>query len=130
MTILEKTPITEFHAGAALLVLVLCFVLGLIIGGVYTYYKRDCNYLLLGLGLGIVAGLYIGYFVGDEMQKETGNYFYEVEIDNSILLSDFIKKYEIVEIKSDNILVIKEINNDANKNKVKDSEVNLKEEDI
>lgn len=112
----------QFNAEIAFIVLGLCVVNGIAIGCVLYYRNKNIYYCLLGLCFGICVGLAIGNIAGNNNQKETEKYQYRVKIDDSILLSDFIKEYKIIDVESENILLVEKIE----KNLQEEKDVNLK----
>lgn len=112
----------QFNAEIAFIVLGLCIINGITIGCILYYKEKNIYYCLLGLCFGICVGLAIGNIAGDNNQKETGKYQYRVKIDDNILLSDFIKEYKIIDVESENILLVEKIE----KNLQEEKDVNLK----
>lgn len=68
-----------------------------------TMQRSHSSVLFFTFLLGLVSGLLIGGIVGDVCEKETGEYYYEIKVDENTKFLDFFDKYEIIEEKSRNI---------------------------
>lgn len=75
------------------------FIFFVLIGSLISLYRKDLTDLYIGIGLGLLAGLFFGYMVSDAFKPaEAGRYVmqYEVRISDETL-SDFLERYEIID---------------------------------
>lgn len=135
--IISEIPVTDFNVLSATIIAVIIIVIGCVICGILEYITEWGFFSTAGVVAVVIVALMIGVAIGIEDDTETGDYQYEIEVDENVKLVDFAKKYEIISIKSDNVFIVKKrdiddtepVNEDTKEttNK-KDNEVNLKEE--
>lgn len=128
MEILNKIPTVEFNLPLAMTILIICIVIGIIIGIIIDYKNRTIGITFFTFLLGLVSGLLIGGIVGDVCEKEAGEYYYEIKVDENTKFLDFFDKYEIIEEKSRNIYLVKEVDNVDFQKEENNKEVNIKGE--
>lgn len=128
MEILNKIPTVEFNLPLAMTILIICIVIGIIIGIIIDYKNRTIGITFFTFLLELVSGLLIGGIVGDVCEKEAGEYYYEIKVDENTKFLDFFDKYEIIEEKSRNIYLVKEVDNVDFQKEENNKEVNIKGE--
>lgn len=133
MEILREIPVLEFNLVLAIIVLSTCAVIGFVIGFIIEYISGSYGTCILCLLLGLVVGLIMGGVLGDHFSEETGEFNYEIQVDENIKLLDFFDKYEIVEKVSRNTYIVSECNEETDNdnkssNTKQNNEVNIKKE--
>lgn len=128
MEILNKIPTVEFNLPLAMTILIICIIVSIVIGIIIDYKNRTIGITFFTFLLGLVSGLLIGGIVGDVCEKETGEYYYEIKVDENTKFLDFFDKYEIIEEKSRNIYLVKEVDNVDFQKEENNKEVNIKGE--
>lgn len=109
VTILNTIEVTGVSRNVVIATLI-CFVIALLIMFILKVSEDSIFYIfLLFLLIGDVLGLLACLFVGtcQTGNRKTGELQYEVTIDDTVSMTEFNKKYEIIEQRGD-IFVVKE----------------------
>lgn len=109
VTILNIIEVTGVSKNVIIATLI-CFVVALFITFILKVSEDSIfDIFLLILLIGDVFGLFACFFVGTYQieNHKTGEIQYEVTVDNSVSMTEFNKKYEIIEQRGD-IFVVKE----------------------
>lgn len=108
VTILNTIEVTGASKNVIIATLI-CFVIALLIMFILKASEDSIfDTFLLILLIGDVFGLFACFFVGTYQNEnhKTGELQYEVTIDDTVLMTEFNKKYEIIEQRGD-IFVVK-----------------------
>lgn len=94
ITILNQIPIPGIHPVAWIIPSILAFVL-VVVAIVFACVSGDPTWLVLIL-LSILVWVMLFVIIGAAVPVKTGEYYYEVTIDNSVSMNEFSSRYEII----------------------------------
>ena len=95
ITILNQTPITTVHPIAWIIPsIVACIVI--VVAITMTVVDADPSWLVLII-IAILVWVFLFVIIGIAVPVETGEYTYEVTIDDGVSINEFYSRYEIVD---------------------------------
>lgn len=95
ITILNQTPITTAHPIAWIIPsIVACIVI--VVAITMTIVDADPSWLVLII-IAILVWVLLFLMIGLAVPVETGEYIYEVTVDDSVSINEFYSRYEIVD---------------------------------
>lgn len=94
ITILNQIPITGIHPVAWIIPSILAFIF-VVVAITLACVNDDPTWLILIL-LAILVWVMLFVIIGAAVPIETGEYYYEVTIDDSVSMNEFSSRYEII----------------------------------
>lgn len=94
ITILNQIPVTGIHPIAWIIPSILAFIL-VVVAITLACVNDDPTWLVLIL-VSILLWVMLFVIIGAAVPIETGEYYYEVTIDDSVSMNEFSSRYEII----------------------------------
>lgn len=77
--------------------LIVCVIMGFIIGTVMSIIDLEIEWMLGGIGISVMLGLLLGAVIGDISSSEVYETHYKVFVSDEVSMNEFLEKYEIID---------------------------------
>ena len=96
ITVLNQTPITEAHPIAFIIPSIVACIMVVVVAITLTVVDADPSWLTL-IGISLLVWVLLFLLIGLGVQVETGEYIYEVTIDDSVSMNEFYSRYDVID---------------------------------
>lgn len=91
-----ETTNAKWGDWAVIITVIIGLILGLVFGMISEYKNEEIVLsIIVGMFLGFILGLFV-FGISTQFQVPTGEYTYQVTIDNNVSMTEFNDKYDII----------------------------------